>query len=432
MKKIVLLGKNLIKMKKHIFIIAFLAFQMSFGQITDGNKKVDFQDRFKNAKKTFTNFEGSDYRFKIIKHLDATPIKNQNRTGTCWSFSGLSFLESELLRKGKPAFNLSEMWIARNAYIGKAQNYLLMDGHLNFGEGGEFHDIPWVVKRYGIVPQYAYQGNNYGGDRHNHSELKAVLTAMLKALKDKPQNHKLTKSWKKAYTNVIDAYLGDVPENTEDFQFTYDNKTFTPKSFAKYIDLNMDDYVELTSFTHHPYYKAYAMELPDNWQMHTAYNIPLDELMKVSENAINKGYTFAWGADVSEKGFSHKKGLAILPADSKSVQDKRSNSKVFDKNGEAIPNAFFAPVKEKDVSPEERQTAYENGETTDDHGMHIVGIVKDQTGKKYFIVKNSWGNSNELNGYFFVSFPYFKYKTIDIFVHKDALPKDLKKKLNIK
>ena len=405
-------------MKKILFILAlFLSAQFSQAQIND--------------KKTFTNYSGSSYQFTVIKHLDATPIKNQNRTGTCWSFSGLSFFESELLRKGKPAFNLSEMWIARNAYLGKAQNYLLMDGHLNFGEGGEFHDIPWVINHYGMVPEYAYQGKAYGEKKHNHSELKAVLTAMLKALKDKPQNHKLTKSWKKAYTEVIDAYLGEVPDNTEDFTFTYKGKTFTPKSFTKYLDLNMDDYVELTSFTHHPYYKPFAMEIPDNWQMHTTYNVPLNELMKISENAIKKGYTFAWGADVSEKGFSHRKGLAILPSDDRTVQDKRSASKSFEENGEKIPNAFFTPVKEKNITPSTRQEAFENSETTDDHGMHIVGIVKDQKGTKYFIVKNSWGESNELNGHFLVSFPYFKYKTIDIFVHKDALPKSLKKKLHI-
>lgn len=382
--------------------------------------------------KSFTNIEGSKYQFTVVKHLDVTPVKNQNRTGTCWSFSGLSFLESELLRKGKGTYNLSEMWIARNAYLGKARNYLLMDGFLNFGEGGEFHDIPWVVKHYGLVPEKAYPGKVYGGDKHNHAELHAVLTGMLKALKKKPQNHKLTKSWKKAYTEVLDAYLGQVPDNTEDFSFEIDGKKFTPKKFAKYLDLNMDDYVELTSFMHHPYYQAFTMELPDNWQLHQAYNIPLDELMEVADRAIMKGYTFAWGADVSEKGFSHRKGLAIVPEDERTVQDKKSTDLYFEVDGEKIPNAFYQPVKEKTVTPEERQEAYENGETTDDHGMHIVGIVKDQKGTKYFVVKNSWGTKyNELNGYFLASYPFFRYKTIDVFVHKDALPKKLRKKLGL-
>ena len=383
--------------------------------------------------KTFTNTKGSRYIFTTIKHLDATPVKDQNNTGTCWSFSGLSFIESELLRKGKGAYNLSEMWIARNAYLGKARNYLLMEGHANFGEGGEFHDIPWVIRHYGIVPEYAYPGKAYGGNKHNHAELHAVLTGILKALKNKPQNHKLTKSWKKAYTEVLDAYLGQVPDNTENFTFKADGKIYTPKSFTKHLDLNMDDYVELTSFTHHPYYQAFALEIPDNWQMHTTYNIPLDELMKVANDAIMKGYTFAWGADVSEKGFSHRKGLAIFPEDKRTVQNRKSKDLYFEENGEKIPNAFYQPVKEKIVTPEERQEAFENGETTDDHGMHIVGIVKNQKGTKYFVVKNSWGTKyNELNGYFLASYPYFRAKTIDIFVYKDALPKDLKKKLGIK
>ena len=383
-------------------------------------------------KKNFTNIEGSQYKFTTIKHLDATPVKNQNQTGTCWSFSGLSFLESELLRMGKPQYNLAEMWIARNAYLGKARNYLLMSGHLNFAEGGEFHDIPWVIRHYGIVPEYAYPGKVYGGDKHNHAELQAVLSGMVKALNKKPQNKKLTKSWAKAYQEVVDAYLGQVPDNTEDFTFKADGKTFTPKSFAKHLGLDMDNYVELTSFTHHPYYKAYAMEIPDNWQMHTTYNVPLDELMEVADQAIMKGYTFAWGADVSEKGFSHRKGLAIVPEDERTVQDRRSKDLFFEKNGEKIPNAYYQPVKERIVTSEERQEAYENGETTDDHGMHIVGIVKDQKGTKYFVVKNSWGTKyNELNGYFLASYPFFRYKTIDVFVHKDALPKDLKKKLGI-
>ena len=385
-----------------------------------------------SKEKTFTNVKGSKYEFRVVKHLDVTPVKNQNRTGTCWSFSGLSFLESELLRKGKGTYNLSEMWIARNAYLGKARNYLLMDGNLTFGEGGEFHDIPWVVSHYGLVPEYAYPGKIYGGEKHNHAELHAVLKAMLEALKKRPQNKILTKSWKKAYTEVLDAYLGQVPDNTEDFTFEIDAKKYTPKSFVKHLDLNMDDYVELTSFTHHPYYKPYTMELADNWQLHQAYNIPLDELLEVADRAIMKGYTFAWGADVSEKGFSHRKGLAIVPEDERTVRDKRSTELYFLEDGKQIPNAFFQPVKEKIVTPEERQEAYENGETTDDHGMHIVGIVKDQKGTKYFVVKNSWGTKyNDLNGYFLASYPYFRYKTIDIFVHKDALPKELRQKLGL-
>ncbi len=405
-------------MKKYLLLFTSLFFLQSLTAQLKNNEN-------------FTNVKESDYKFSVVKHLDDTPIKNQNRTGTCWSFSTMSFLESELLRQGKGNQNLSEMWIARNAYRGKAKNYLLMDGLFNFGEGGEFHDIPWVIKRYGIVPEYAYPGKAYGGTKHNHAELQAVLSNMLKALNKKPQGGKLTPVWEKAFMRVVDSYLGDVPENTEDFKFKYEGKEYTPKSFAKKLGLNMDDYVELTSFTHHPYYSKFVLELPDNWQLHEAYNIPLDELLSVAENAINKGYTFAWGADVSEKGFSHRKGLAIVPEDERTAK-RKSGDKWLEIDGEKIPNAFYQPVPEKKITPEMRQVAFENRSTTDDHGMHIVGIVKDQNGKKYFIVKNSWGNSNQLNGYFLASFPYFKYKTIAIFLHKDALPKDLKKKLHIK
>jgi bleomycin hydrolase len=405
-------------MKKYLY---FLATLFIFQNISAQLKKNE----------TFTNTKGSEYRFKVIKHLDNTPVKSQDRTGTCWSFSTMSFLESELLRKGKGQHDLAEMWIARNAYRGKAKNYLLMDGHFNFGEGGEFHDIPWVIKKYGIVPQYAYPGIAYGGNQYNHAELQAVLDGMIKALNKKPMGGKLSPVWEKAYMKVVDSYLGDVPDNTENFTFDYKGKKYTPKSFAKAMDLNMDDYVELTSFTHHPYYSKFVLELPDNWQMAQAYNIPLDEFLKVAENAINKGYTFAWAADVSEKGFSHRKGLAIVPEDERTAQ-KTSKEKYKEIDGEKIPNAFYIPVPEKQITTELRQEAFENRSTTDDHGMHAVGIAKDQNGKKYFIIKNSWGKSNELNGYFLASYPYYKYKTIAIFIHKDALPKDLKEKLGIK
>lgn len=382
---------------------------------------------------TITNKKGSEYRFETIKDLDKTAVQNQNRTGTCWSFSSLSFFEAELLRKGKGEKNLSEMFIVRNAYLGKAENFLRYYGTFTFGPGGAFHDIPWVIKRYGIVPQSAYQGLSYGVEKHNHSEMNSILEATVKVLKDKPQNGKLTKSWKKAYTGITDAYLGELPDNLEDFKFTEDGKEYTPKSYAKELGLDMDDYISLTSYTHHPFYSKFVLEVQDNWALQSSYNLPLDEFMEVMEGAIKDGYTFAWGADISEKGFSARDALAILPKDASTIKQKGTDNKHFsDAGSEKISNAFMQPVEEKIVTQEERQEAFDNQETTDDHGMHITGIVKDQNGTKYFLVKNSWGDYNQCDGYFYASFPYVRYKTMNIQIHKDALPKKLKKKLGIK
>jgi len=403
-------------MKKYVFLL------VSFWIISAAPAQEIFTD------KVLTNKKGSDYRFEILKLLDATPVKNQYRTGTCWSFSGMSFLESEALRMGKPAVNLSEMWIARHAYVGKAKNYLLRDGHNNFGQGGLFHDIPWVIRRYGLVPEKVYPGLAYGEAKHNHNELHAVLYNMVKALNKKPQNGHLTTAWLPAFKKTLDAYLGEVPENAEDMHFVVNGKVYTPKSYAQYLGIDPDNYIELTSFTHHPFYTWFALEIPDNWNFNQAFNVPLDELTEITEKALLNGYTVAWGSDVSEKGFSHRNGLALVPEDERTVSDKKSDEKFLEIEGEKVPNAFMQPVKEITVTPEMRQDAFERKFTTDDHGMHIIGIAKDQTGKKYFIVKNSWGDTNELHGYIFVSYPYFRYKTTMIMLHKDALPRKLRKK----
>ncbi len=418
-------------MKRHLVVTLalFLIFFSVNAQEFTTKKTVAKKDN-----KPFTNKKGSKYEFKLIKDLEATPVENQNRTGTCWSFSSLSFMESEMIRKGHKPANLSEMFIARNAYIGKAENYLRMYGTFNFGEGGAFHDIPWVIKRFGIVPESVYTGLQYGSDQHKHAEMEQALAAMLKVFAKKPQGGKLTKNWKKAFTNVVDAYLGDIPENTEDFTFKVDGVTYTPKSYAKHLDLNMDDYISITSYTHHPFYKKFVLEVQDNWAMQSCYNVPLDEFMDIMEGAIKKGFTFAWGADVSEKGFSARDALAILPVDESTIEAKGKDDVFFNNAGaEKISNAFMQPVKEKWVTQQERQDAFDEQTTTDDHGMHITGLVKDQKGTKYFIVKNSWGTKyNQCDGYFYASFPYVRYKTMNIMIHKDALSKEMKKKLGIK
>ena len=389
---------------------------------------------FANAQDKFeTNKKGSEYKFKVIKDLEALEVQNQGRTGTCWSFSSLSFFESEIIRTGHGKHNLSEMYIVRNAYIGKAENFLRMYGTFTFGAGGAFHDIPWVIRRFGIVPEEVYRGLNYGDTIHRHAEMEAILTGTVKALANKPQNGHLTPVWKKAFTGILDAYLGELPDNVEDFKFNFQGKEYTPISYAKELGLNMDDYISITSYTHHPFYSKFVLEVQDNWALQSCYNVPLDEFMQIMENAIMKGYTFAWGADVSEKGFNYRVALALLPEDEATIKVKGKDNKHFsDAGAEKVSNAFMTPVKEKIVTQEERQLAFDLQETTDDHGMHITGIVEDQTGKKYFIVKNSWGKSNECDGYFFASFPYVRYKTMNILVHKDALSKAMKKKLGIK
>ncbi|MEC8616261.1 MAG: C1 family peptidase [Bacteroidota bacterium] len=386
-----------------------------------------------HSQEKITNKKGSEYEFEVVKELEANPVQNQNRTGTCWSFSSLSFFESELQRLGKGSHNLSEMYIVRNAYIGKAENYLRMYGTFTFGQGGAFHDIPWVIKRCGIVPESAYDGLDYGSKIHLHEEMEKIMFAMLKELAKKPQSGKLTPKWKTAFEGVVDAYLGDLPTNLSDFKFEVGDKTYNPFTYAEELDLNMQDYVSLTSYTHHPFYESFVLEVQDNWAMQQSYNLPLDELMMVMEEAIMNGYTFAWGADVSEKGFSSRDALAILPADESTISQKGKDNRYFSSAGsEKISNAFMSPVNEKNISQQERQEAFDSQESTDDHGMHITGLVKDQKGTKYFKVKNSWGTEyNQCDGYFYASFPYVRYKTINILLHKDAVPKSIKKKLGL-
>lgn len=373
----------------------------------------------------YRNRKDGGYIFTYVKNMEALPVQNQNRTGTCWSFSALSFFESELIRMKKGKHDLSEMFIARNAYVEKAVNYVRMHGSFNFGAGGAFHDIPKVIEKYGIVPESVYKGLAYGADAHNHAELDALLEAMVKVVVQNPQG-KLTPSWKKAIEGTLDAYFGTVPA-----EFEYQGKKYTPKSFAEFLGLKMEDYVLLTSFTHHPYYEQFVLEIPDNWALGLAYNLPLDEMMQVLDHALENGYTVAWASDVSEKGFSFRDGLAIVPVNEDAiVQHGRDNRHFNDAGAKREGSPFDAPSPEKTITPEMRQTAFDNYETTDDHGMHITGTAKDQKGNKYYIVKNSWGTErNDCGGYLYASDAYVRYKTTNLFVHKDALPKMIAKKL---
>jgi bleomycin hydrolase len=378
-----------------------------------------------HAQDTLRNKKDGNYLFTIKKDIEANEVQNQNRTGTCWSFSALSFIESELIRMGKGKHKLSEMYIVRKAYEDKAENYVRMHGTANFSQGGAFHDIPYVISKYGIVPQEAYKGLDYGLENHNHSEMEAVLKGMLDAVIANKQR-KLTTSWKKAFNAVLDSYLGAVPEN-----FTYNGTSYTPMSFAKSLDMNMDDYVIITSFTHHPFYKNFVLEVPDNWIWAQAYNLPLDEMMDVMTGAMNNGYGLGWAADVSEKGFSFRDGLAIVPEDEDALKTKGKDNKNFSDAGAVkVGTQFDTPGPEKTITQVMRQEAFDNYLTTDDHGMHFTGMVSDQEGNEYFIVKNSWGTeNNDCDGYFYASMPYVALKTMNFMIHKDALPKSIQKKM---
>ncbi|MBS3914940.1 MAG: aminopeptidase [Bacteroidetes bacterium] len=379
-----------------------------------------------NAQDTLTNRPGSNYKFKPVYNVNATEVKDQCRTGTCWSFSSLSFLESELIRKGKGYHNLSEMYIVRCAYIERAITYIRMNGKHQFDQGGESHDIPYIVRKYGIVPDEVYRGLEYGETRHNHDEMVSMLQGMLEKLKNNPQGS-YTTAWINAVAGVVDAYLGKVPE-----KFTYQGKEYTPMSFAQSLELNMDDYVILTSFTHQPMHKPFVIEVADNWSMQTAYNVELNELTNTMENSLKQGYSIAWAADVSEKGFSFMDGLGIVPENDTMVKQKSRDNKYFnDAGGARAGYGFSHPVAEKSITPKIRQDAFDKQTTTDDHGMHITGMVTDQNGKKYYTTKNSWGSENYLKGYLYISQNYVEFKTISIMVHKDSLEKSLKKKLHI-
>lgn len=366
------------------------------------------------------------YDFETIVDIPTTSVKNQSSSGTCWSFSAVSFFESEMMRMGKDSIDLSEMFIVNRCYAAKGEWAVRLHGMCNFGAGGEAHDATWVMKNYGMMPEEAYHGINYGFEKHNHMELDTVLSAFVKAVVSRP---KLTTAWRPAYNAIIDTYLGAVPET-----FTYKGVKYTPRSFAdEVVGLNPDDYVSLTSFTHHPFYEEFVLEVPDNWLMGKMYNVTLDELVEAADYALKHGYSLIWGADVSEQGFSHYDGVAVIPdtEPENMTESERARWEKLDYY-DRQEYGLSEPVTEKVITQEMRQLAFDNYETTDDHGMHIVGMAKDQNGTIYYKVKNSWSTDNYYDGYIYASLAFYKYKTMDIMLHKDALPPALKAKLNIK
>ena len=369
------------------------------------------------------------YQFTDVCRVPATPVKNQASTGTCWCFATTSFMESELLRMGKGEYDLSEMFIVRQKYMNQLNDNYIRQGEGNIGQGSLSHTFMNAFRQVGIVPEEVYSGINYDSDRHNHGELVrymgAIANEAVKMRKRSPEYNELIQS-------LFDIYLGKVPE-----KFSYKGKEYTPQSFAASLGLNMDDYVELTSFNHHPYYQKFEVEVHDNWEHYQQYNLPLDELIEVQDYALQHGFTVCWDGDVSEKGFSFKNGVAINPEVKKvedySTTDRARFEKMDEKERLDEVYKFEHPYPEVNVTQEVRQAGFESYVTTDDHLMHLTGIAKDQNGTKYYITKNSWGTErNTFGGYLNMSESFVRAKTIYIMIHKDALPKALRAKLGVK
>lgn len=373
------------------------------------------------------NPDSTGFTFTDVHILPNTPVKDQNKSGTCWAFAGVAQLESDILRRGGEEIDLSEMYIVRNNYKEKAKKYIRMGGKINFAQGGGFADVIGALDDYGIVPEEVYTGLNYGETKHAHYEMAAALQAYLDAILSNP-NKRLSTAWEAGLDGILDAYLGKLPET-----FTYKGVTYTPKEFAKKLGLKGSDFVMLTSYTHHPFYSQFAIEIPDNWRWASSWNIPINELKQTLDDALEAGYTVGWAADVSEPTFKWKEGFAVLPVE-KTEADMDGTElarwvKLSDKDREKEKNEVKGPRKERTITQEDRQRTFDNLETTDDHGMEIVGTATDQEGTKYYKVKNSWDTNQIYDGYFYVSEPYFLEKTIAISVHKDAVPKDIAKKL---
>ncbi len=355
------------------------------------------------------NITIGDYALKIKETVPVGPVKDQGRTGTCWSFATTSFIEAEIMRLTKQKVDLSEMYFVRNAYEAKADNYVRMHGKANFGPGGQAHDVMQVIETSGMAPESVYGGRAYGYNEHNHSELNNVLSHFANGVV-KSSSDGLTTVWPNAYNGILDAYLGK-----EISKFTYEDKTYSPETFADEMQIHPEDYVELTSYNHKPFYAPFILKVPDNWSFNQYYNLPLDVFMEVINYALDNGFSICWDGDVSDKWFSHKDGLAILPTEAA-----------------AKASPLQTPGEEKNITQNDRQSAYNSHSVTDDHLMHITGYARGKDGTIYYQVKNSWGDlSNSLGGYLYMSEPYFRMSTIAVMVHKDAIPDATKEKLGL-
>ncbi len=350
------------------------------------------------------------FRFNVQHDVSTTSIKDQARTGTCWSFATSSFLETELIRMGKEPVDLSEMFFVRMTYPDKAKQYVRLHGNTTLGQGSLGQDVLRAYRMHGAVPEAVYNGRRYGGEAHNHAELFTVLNATLDALVGSRQ---VSPVWADAVGGILDAYLGETPET-----FVYNGKTYTPRSFADHLGLDPDNYVELTSFSHHPFYTWFAVEVPDNWARNRSYNLPLDELMAVMDHALENGYSVDWDGDVSERSFCQNRGVALWPAKSYGERTEEERQALC-----------TTPEAEVEVTQGVRQAGFDDHSSTDDHLMHITGLARDENGTKYYITKNSWGLEGPKDGFIYMSESYVRAKTITVIVHKEALPRGVARRI---
>lgn len=373
------------------------------------------QDDLVNSLKNNKSEDAGKYQFKTIINLENSPVKNQGSSGTCWSYSGNSFLESEMIRMGSEFVDIAEIYTARCAYIERAKNYVRMHGNIGWGDGAELHDVVQTFDKYGALPYEVYTGLNYGTDKNRFGEMQAALEGFLKGVVEN-KNGKLTKNWLPAFIAAMDSYLGAPPE-----KFNWKGKEYTPKSFAnEIVGVHAKDYIEIGSFTYAPYYRPTLLMVPDNWSLQSVWNVPLPDLTYIVDDALERGYTVAWATDVSEKYFSWKNGIAFVP-----------EKDYYEMTEEERKTMFDGPKPEMKITAALREEGFDNYSTTDDHGMHIVGLANDQNGKEYYMVKNSWGESNDQKGYLYVSKAFFQYKTIAILLHKDGVPGSVMRKMEL-
>ena len=368
--------------------------------------------------------------FTVVKELPITSIKNQNRSGTCWDFSTLSYFEAEILKKTGRTYDLCESFVANKTYMDRAIQVVRLHGDCQFAQGGAAYDVPYVLKNYGICPEEAMPlpGTPQGDSLYNFNEFFSVMSPYVDAIA-KNKASKISTQWKPGLQGILDAYLGACPES-----FTYEGKSYTPQSFAQSLGLNFDDYVTITSYTHHPFYTTFAVEVQDNWRNPQSYNLPMDEMMRVIDNALAEGYTIAWGGDVSEDGFT-RAGLAYA-VDTKATESLQGSDmarwlKLTPAKRRSILDELGCTVPEITPTQERRQERYDNWELTDDHGMLIYGLAKDQNGKEYYMVKNSWGETGDYKGIWYMTKAFIADNTMDFMINKNAIPKDIRKKLGL-